>query len=61
MPEWLKKCRKECGYTQKDLAQLCEITQAYYAQIENGVRNPSVKVAKRLGKALGVKWTKFFD
>ena len=59
--EWLKSRRKELGFTQNQIAKLSGIKQGYYTQIENGVRNPSVRLAKKLGEILGVEWTKFFD
>lgn len=37
------------------------ITRAYYAQIELMLRNPSIRTAKKLGVALKVDWTRFYD
>lgn len=58
---WLADKRTEKNLTQEQVAIKAEISRAAYANIENGARNPSVPVAKRLGKALGIRWTKFFD
>jgi len=47
--------------TQEDVAKLANIDRAYYTMIENGTRNPSVRVAKRIALALGFPWTIFFE
>ena len=39
----------------------CTISQSYYASIENGVRTPSVPVAKKIAGVLDFSWTRFFD
>ncbi|WP_236782031.1 helix-turn-helix transcriptional regulator [Aneurinibacillus thermoaerophilus] len=46
--------------TQEEVAKAANIQRAYYTMIENGTRNPSVVVAKRIGAVLGVDWTYFF-
>ena len=58
---WLFDKRTEKNLTQEQVSRRIGISRAAYANIENGARNPSVAVAKRLGKTLGVKWTKFFE
>lgn len=57
---WLVEIRVEKGLTQEEVANLSQITRAYYTQIENGYRAPSVSVAKRIAQALGFQWTIFF-
>lgn len=49
--------------SQDDVATLSEsgITRQYYGMIENGEREPSVKVAKAISRVLGVEWTIFFE
>lgn len=37
------------------------IQRAYYTQIENGSRTPSVVIAKRIAECLEFDWTIFFD
>ncbi len=51
----LKTLREKKGFTQDQLAKRADVTQAYLAMLETGVkRNPSLEVLKRLAKALGV-------
>lgn len=59
--KFLKKRRIELGITQKQIATICEIKQGYYSQIENGIRKPSVKLAKKLANLLKLDWTEFFN
>lgn len=59
--KWLVKIREEYSFTQEKVAKLAEIKRAYYTQIENGTRTPSVTVAKRIAKALNFDWTIFFE
>lgn len=61
MREWLINIRKSKGFSQKQVADLCEVTDAYYCYIENGQRNPSVETAKKIAKVLDFLWTNFFD
>jgi len=61
MMQWLKQARKKSGFTQTQIAELCGISQTHYGAIETGIRKPSVKVAKKLGTVLSLKWTRFFD
>lgn len=46
--------------SQKEVADEAGISQTAYCNIESGRRNPSVKVAQKLGKVLGFDWTEFF-
>ncbi|WP_155286094.1 helix-turn-helix transcriptional regulator [Lacticaseibacillus zhaodongensis] len=61
MRTWLKDLREESGMTQEQVAEQAKLSRPAYTMIENGNRNPSVPVAKRLGAALKVEWTYFFD
>lgn len=58
---WLKKLRKEKGYKQSDMAELCGISQSHYGHIETCVRKPSIELAKKIGKVLECDWTSLFD
>ena len=49
------EARKEQNITQKELAERSGITQADISRIENGTRNPSLNVLKRLAKGMGMK------
>ena len=61
MREWLKKTRQNANMTMKQVAEAVGISECYYSQIENGTRNASVAVAKKLGEVLGFSWQLFFD
>ena len=47
--------RKKQNMTQKDLSEKTGITQADISRIENGTRNPSLEMLKRLAKGLGMQ------
>ena len=50
------KCsqRRNC-MTQKDLSSKTGITQADISRIENGTRNPSLSMVKKLAQGLGMQ------
>lgn len=58
--DYLIERRKELGYLQDDVAREVGIGRAAYCRIELGEREPSVKVAKRIGKMLDIDWTLLF-
>jgi len=43
------------GLTQKELSERTGITQADISRIENGTRNPSLSMVKRLANGLGMR------
>ncbi len=47
--------RKEQNITQKELSEKTGITQADISRIENGTRNPSLDMIKRLAKGMGMR------
>ena len=49
------KARKEKGITQKQLSELTGISQADISRIENGTRNPSLEMIKRLATGMGMR------
>ena len=57
----LKDIRTEKGLTQQELADECDVNRTTITNIENGIINPSVQLAKKLGKILGSDWTLFFS
>ena len=57
----LKEIRKKANMTSKETAQKSGISYQHYNFIENGVRRPSVKVAKRIAEVLGFEWTRFYE
>lgn len=51
----VRKVRKQRGLTQEKLAELAGIDYSYLNLIENGKRNPSLKVIAKLSRVLGVR------
>ena len=49
----LMEARISQNMTQKELSERTGITQADISRIENGTRNPSLSMLKRLAKGLG--------
>ena len=47
--------RKSQNLTQKELSERTGITQADISRIENGSRNPSLNMLKKLAKGLGMR------
>ena len=47
--------RKSRHMTQKDLSAITGITQADISRIENGTRNPSLEMVKRLAAGMGMR------
>lgn len=47
--------RKQQHLTQKELSERTGITQADISRIENGTRNPSLEMIKRLAKGMGMR------
>ena len=56
---WLVTARGE--KSQRDVATAAGIKQGYYSMLENGLRIPSVRVAMKIGKELGLDWRMFFE
>lgn len=44
----LKKIRKEKGLTQSEAATKCGISFSHYSKIEEGIKNPSIGVARKI-------------
>lgn len=59
--EWLTAIRDKKGWTHQTAADKSDIERSFYTQIETGARNPSVETAKKIAKAMGFNWTKFFN
>ena len=57
----LKAIRRERGMTGAALGEKANVSISALSMIETGHRRPSVNLAKRLGAALGVDWTLFFE
>lgn len=50
----LKSAREKAGLTQLELSSMVGVSRAYYADIERGRYNPSLKVLTRLADILGI-------
>jgi transcriptional regulator with XRE-family HTH domain len=57
----LKAIRKARGITQQQLADEAHCVRTAIANIECGIAQPSVALAKALAKPLGIEWWKFFE
>lgn len=56
----LVKTRKCLGLTQADMAAMVGIHRSYYGLIENGNRNPTLKVAIKIAAALNSNLEQLF-
>jgi transcriptional regulator with XRE-family HTH domain len=61
MRHWLIHHRRNRNLTQMLVAMQAGISRAYYTQLELAQRDPSVKIAKRLGNILEFDWHRFFE
>ncbi len=59
--QWLADLRISQGKTQQEIAREVGTSQGGYANIESGLREPSVEFAKRIATVLGFDWTRFFE
>ena len=50
--EKVRAARLNMGYTQKQLAEKTGIHQADISKLENGTRNPSINLLKRLAEGM---------
>ena len=63
MRPWLREIRRRKGLTTYQAAQMCGISQSYYASIELGVRGQKLPqpTAAKIAKGLGFEWTRFYE
>ena len=57
----IRKFRKKKQLRQTDLARMIGIFQSELSEIERGIRKPSVYLAKKIAKALGVSLDDLFS
>lgn len=57
---WLTRIREAKEMSRAEAAKRSRLSKAFYDQIENGTRNPSVHTAQRIAIAIGFDWTLFF-
>ena len=48
----IKSIRESKNLTQKQVAESCNLSKSVYSRYESGERNPSIKAAKAIAKAL---------
>lgn len=60
MRDFLITNRLQLGMSQKKVAEKTGISRVFYSQLENGKRNPSVQVAKKIAAELHFDWNIFF-
>jgi len=53
--EFIRNARRQCGYTQQQLADAIGVTWSYISCIENGRRVPSAKIMQAVAKVLSEK------
>lgn len=56
----IRYLRTQKKWSQEDLAFEAEINKNYISDLERGTRNPTVKVAEKIAKALGVTLAELF-
>lgn len=56
MREWLLNERKKRGMTQQEVAEILDISEAYYSYIENGERQKKMDIhfANKLSVVFGI-------
>lgn len=50
----LKEVRKQCGFTQKQVASSLDVVESCYANWEQGRTEPNVDMLRKLGKLFSV-------
>lgn len=57
----IRDARYEKGWSQEELSDKSGVSGGLLSQIERGIGNPSYSTLVKLGRALGVPFTRFFD
>ena len=50
----IKRIRKQRNISQLDLARMCNMTQAYFSQIENNLKQPSIPTLQLISDKLEI-------
>ena len=58
---WLKQHREIKNLTQEQVANLSQVSRAYYTNIERGNKRPTPEVAMRIAATLNFDWTRFYE
>lgn len=56
----LRSIRKSKNFTQKEFAEIIQISDSYLSRLETGEQFPSMKMLGKISKALGVSHREFF-
>lgn len=57
----IKKRRKDIALTQQEVAEKAGISRSYYAMIEAGYRQPTLKTWLRIGDAINLNKIEIFE
>ncbi|MDE5616354.1 MAG: XRE family transcriptional regulator [Clostridia bacterium] len=57
----IKRLRLQCGLTQEELADRCELTKGYISQLENNLTSPSITTLIDILEVLGSDLKSFFN
>ena len=57
----IKSLRLQCGLTQEELADRCDLTKGYISQLENDIASPSIATLIDILSALGSDLKSFFN
>lgn len=57
----LKELREERGLTQLSLSFSCQVSPHYLSDVENGRRNPSLIILRRIAAAFELSLAELFD
>ena len=61
MRDWMRDERLSKNMTQDEVSKAAGISQNFYANIENGKRDPSIKTAKAIADILRFPWQRFYE
>lgn len=57
----LKEMREAQGYTQRSFGEAVGVSRSHYSQVESGEKQPSLRLALRIKRALGYYGDDIFD
>ena len=59
--ERVRDLRKNCGWSQEDLALECELDRTYVGGVERGERNLALRNIEKIADALGISISDLMD
>lgn len=57
---FVKKMRKQKGYSQDKFAEIADLSQAYLSSVERGIANPRLDTLKKIAVGLNIPMTDLF-